>query len=188
MKSLIKNNLNGKRILILFITTSIIYTIMVTISIPKVMSFSGGMNLLDMMPMGYDATYVKQLLDTLGDDGRHAYLYTQIPWDMVYPVLFGVTYCLILAFFFKILGKLESPLFNLSYLPLFAGLFDYFENIGIVLMLNAYPDNLHILSKITNIFSLLKSFTTTIALTILLVLLVFWGTLNILGKFRTRGK
>lgn len=188
MKRLIINNLNGKRILILFIMTSIIYTIMLTVSIPEVMSYSGGLDLLDMMPVGYDAIYVNQLLNSLGEEGRHAYLYNQIPWDMVYPLLFGITYCLILAYFFKKLDKLESPLFNLSYLPLFAGLFDYFENIGIVLMLNAYPGNLDILSKISNIFSLLKSLTTTIALTILLVLLVFWGTLNVLEKFRTPGK
>lgn len=188
MKRLIINNLNGKRILILFIMTSIIYTIMLTVSIPEVMSYSGGLDLLDMMPVGYDAIYVNQLLNNLGEEGRHAYLYYQIPWDMVYPVLFGVTYSLILAFFFKKLGKLESPLFNLCYLPLFAGLFDYFENIGIVLILNAYPDNLDILSQISNIFSLLKSFTTTIALTILLVSLLFWGTVNVREKFRTRGK
>lgn len=188
MKRLIQNNLNGKRILLLFILTSIIYTIMLTISIPKVMSFSGGMKLLDMMPMGYSATYVNQLLNNLGEGGRQAYLYQQIPWDMIYPLLFGVTYCLILAFFFKKLDKLESPLFNLCYLPLFAGLFDHFENIGIVLMLNAYPRNLDALAQISNIFSLLKSFVTTISLTILILLLVIWGTLNILEKVRNPEK
>jgi hypothetical protein len=56
MRNLIKRNLNGKKILMLFILTSIVYTIMLTITVPKVMSFSGGMKLLDMIPTGYDSS------------------------------------------------------------------------------------------------------------------------------------
>jgi hypothetical protein len=54
MRQLITKNLDGKRILFLFIVTGIIYTMMLTITIPKVMGFSGGMKILDMMPTGYD--------------------------------------------------------------------------------------------------------------------------------------
>lgn len=35
------------------------------------------------------------LLSALGENGRHAYLFHQLPFDMLYPFLFGVTYCLI---------------------------------------------------------------------------------------------
>jgi TM2 domain-containing membrane protein YozV len=79
MKDLIKRNISGKKILVLFILTNIIYAIMLTITIPKVMSFSGGMKLLDMMPTGYNAEYVNSLLNTLGDKGRDAYLFYQLP-------------------------------------------------------------------------------------------------------------
>ncbi|MDR2206936.1 MAG: hypothetical protein LBE36_12375 [Flavobacteriaceae bacterium] len=70
MKNLITKNANGKKILILFILTNIVYAIMLTITIPKVMNFAGGM----MLPTGYDADYVNTLLNALGTDGRNAYL------------------------------------------------------------------------------------------------------------------
>ena len=88
MKELLLRNLQGRKVLILFIVTNIIYLLMLEITIPDVMAFSGGMKLLDMMPAGYSPTYVNSLLNALGEEGRHAYLFSQIPLDMVYPFLF----------------------------------------------------------------------------------------------------
>ena len=175
MRKLIKENINGRKIFLLFILTNIIYVFMLAITIPKVMSYSGGMKLLDMMPTGYNIDYVNSLLNALGDNGRNAYLFNQLPVDMIYPFFFAVTYCLILAYFLNKLGKLESYLFYLCLLPLFSGLFDYCENIGIISLLNTYPDNSNILGQITNIFSLLKSFSTT------LYFVTLTGTLIVLG-------
>jgi len=165
MRDLIKKNLDGKKVLFLFIVANIIYTIMLTITIPEVMNYSGGMKLLDMMPTGYNAEYVNKLLITLGEQGIHVYLYHQIPVDMIYPLLFGVSNCLVIAYFLNKLGKLDSPIFFLCYLPLLAGLFDYHENIGIITMLRTFPDNSSLLSTITNVFSVLKSIFTTVFFT-----------------------
>ena len=175
MKELIKRNINGKKILSLFILTTIIYVVMLTITIPKVMSFSGGMKILDMMPTGYSAEYVNLLLKTLGEEGRNTYLLNQLPLDMLYPVLFAVTYCLVLAYLLNKLGKLDSDLFYLCLLPLFSGFFDYCENIGIITILNRYPNNSNMLGQITNIFSILKSALTT------LYFIVLTSTLLVLG-------
>ena len=172
MNDIIKRNMSGRKISVLFILTNILYVIMLTITIPKVMSYAGGMNLPDMMPAGYSAGYVNSLLNNLGEKGRDVYLYNQIPLDMIYPFLFGTTYCLLLAFIIKKLGKKESNLFYLCYIPLFAGLFDYFENIGIIMLLVSYPDNAIILSQTTNIFSVLKSTFTTISFIILIICLI----------------
>lgn len=182
MKDLIKRNINGKKILALFILTNIIYAIMLTITIPKVMSFSGGMKLLDMMPTGYSADYVNSLLNALGDKGREAYLFNQLPLDMIYPFFFGVSYCLILAYLLNKIGKIETYLFYLSFLPLFSGLFDYFENIGIIIMLNSYPDNSIILTQITNVFSVLKSSFTTLYFIILIIILIIFGKSKLFQK------
>ena len=162
MKDIIKRNISGKKIILLFILTNVTYAFMLTITIPKVMSFAGGMKLLDMMPTGYNSEYVNSLLSALGTTGRNAYLFNQIPVDMIYPFLFGITYCLLLAYILNKIGKLESSLFYLCLIPLFSGLFDYCENFGIITMLNTYPDNSPLLSKTTNAFSVLKSSFTTI--------------------------
>ena len=174
MKELLLRNLQGRKVLILFIVTNIIYLLMLEITIPDVMAFSGGMKLLDMMPAGYSPTYVNSLLNALGEEGRHAYLFSQIPLDMVYPFLFAITYCLVIAFFLNKLNKLQSPYWYFCLLPIFAGIFDYFENFGIITILNAYPNNSMFLSRITNVFSVLKSVFTSVFFILLIITLGFY--------------
>lgn len=182
MKELIKKNLSGKTVLLFFILANTIYLAMLLVSIPYVMSFSGGMKLLDMLPTGYNSEYVNSLLSALGEKGRNAYLYRQILLDMVYPLLFGISYCLILAYFINKIGRLESPLFYVCYLPLFSGLFDYLENIGIIILLNTYPKPLEIVAKAANIFSVLKSLFTTLTFLILIALLIAFVIRRILMR------
>lgn len=175
MRNLIKDKLNGELVILLFAVTSIVYTIMLTITIPQVMSYSGGMKLLDMIPAGYDAAYVDALLNAIGEKGRDAYLFNQIPVDMVYPLFFGVSYCLIFAYILKKLEKVDSKLFYICFLPLLAGLFDYCENIGIITLLKSYPDNSKLLAQTTNVFSVLKSSFTTIYFILLISSLIVLG-------------
>ena len=184
MRNLIYRNLQGWKVLLLFVITGVIYLIMLTITIPKVMGYSGGMRLLDMMPGGYNPAYVNSLLNTLGEKGRDAYLFTQIPVDLIYPLLFGVSYCLVFAYFLEKLGRLESFLFYISYLPLFSGVFDYFENIGIILLLKGFPGNSTILAQTTNVFSVLKSTTTSVFFVLLIMLLIAFAISKTLGKKR----
>jgi hypothetical protein len=155
---------------------------MLVVTIPKVMGFSGGMKILDMMPTGYDPAYVNSLLDALGPDGRNVYLFNQIPLDMVFPGINAITFCLIFGYFFQKLGKIDSILFYICYLPLLAGLFDYCENIGIISILNSYPNNPEILSIVTNLFSILKSSLTTIYSLILLFVLIVFGVKKFVSK------
>ena len=174
MRELIKKHIEGKKVLILFIITNIIYTIMLTTTIPIVVRLAGGLKLLDMMPMGYSNRYVNELLYALGEEGRHAYLFLQIPVDMVYPLFFGISNCLLLAYFLNKIEKIDGKLSYLCYLPLFSGIFDYFENLGIIMMLKNFPNNSILLSEATNVFSILKSsFTTFYFLVLLLVLIKF---------------
>ena len=180
LKEQIEKHLIGKKILLLFLLTNLIYAFMLIITIPKTMVFSNGLKLLDMMPTGYDSDYINALFITLGDNGRYVYLYNQIPIDMIYPLLFGITYCLILAYFLNKLSKLKSPLFYLCLLPLIAGLFDYMENIGVITMLINYPNNSQNLMKSTNLFTIIKSMTTTVYFLCLIITLIILGikTLN----------
>ena len=90
LRELTTKNLSGKKVLLLFIVTNIVYLLMLTITIPKTMAYSGEMKLLDMMPMGYNFEYVNHLFESLGEKGRSIYLYHQIPLDMLYPFLFGM--------------------------------------------------------------------------------------------------
>ena len=163
-----------KKVLILFIITQIIYAVMVFGTIPHVMRYADEMKLLDMMPMGYDFNYITILLASLGPSGRSAYLHQQIPLDMIYPLLFAVTYFLLLALVLKQVVKSQSLLFYLCFIPVLVGIFDYMENIGIIMLLTSYPDISNLLGQITNFFTLGKSYFTIIYFTILLITIIIF--------------
>jgi hypothetical protein len=174
MKRVILQNVKGSRVLFFFILANIVYAFMLLVTIPKVMSYSGSMKIPDMMPTGYNPEYMNSLLNQLGEEGRNAYLFRQIPVDMVYPLLFAISWCLVLAWLFKKLNYHNTKLIYLTFLPVFAGLFDYLENIGMIIILNRYPENGDILTHITNVFSILKSILTTSYFVVLIVtVLVF---------------
>ena len=171
----IESKNSGKIILGFFILTNVVYLFMLMVTIPKTMEFSNGMKLLDMIPTGYDWNYVNELFNTLGENGRKTYLTNQIPVDMIYPLLFGLTYSLLLAYFLKKLNKLKSPFTYLCLLPIIAGITDYLENIGIITMLNDYPDLTETTVNATNTFSVIKSTSTSIFFISLIVILIILG-------------
>jgi len=139
------------------------------------MGFADGMKLLDMMPTGYDFNYANKLFSALGNTGRETYLTSQIPLDMIYPLLFGISYCLVMAYFLKKINKLNTPYNYLCLLPIIAGIADYLENIGIIIMLTNYPDFTEITANTTSIFSVIKSISTSVFFIALLVILILVG-------------
>ncbi|MGQ8337953.1 hypothetical protein ACUNWD_15490 [Sunxiuqinia sp. A32] len=176
MKNLIgtiKRNSSGKKVLILFILTNIVYAFMLMVTIPKVMSFSNGMKLLDMMPSGYSPEFVLKLLETLGTEGRNVYLFQQIPVDMVYPGLFAISYCLVLGWLLSKMNNVKVGFYYFCLIPFIAGLFDYLENLGIILMIRNYPDISDNLISATNISTIIKSTSTTIYFLVVIICLSF---------------
>lgn len=171
----LKYNISGKRVLWFFMLTNLIYIFMLAVTIPKTMVFSKGLKLLDMMPMGYSAQYIKTLFDTLGEEGRNVYLYNQIPVDMIYPGLFAISYFFLMGYFLHKFQKLNPSYFLLTLLPVLAGIADYLENFGIVTMIYNYPELSELSMNLTNIFTIVKSVVTTIFFAVLI------GTLFILG-------
>lgn len=182
VREIFQNNIAGKKVLIFFGLAMAIYLTMLLGTIPYIMSFSGGLNILDMMPAGYDAAYVNQLFTQLGDTGRNAYLYIQIPLDLVYPALYGIGFSLVMAWFLNRLGKLGGNVVYFSLLPVFAAVFDYCENFGIIAMLQAWPSIPATLVKVTNLFSILKSGFTTIYFIILIIVIVIFGVKMIMKR------
>ena len=179
----LEKNISGKKVLVLFILTNVVYLFMLFVTIPKTMGFSNGLKLLDMLPTGYNQEYVNELFRTLGENGRETYLTNQIPVDMIYPLLFGLTYSLLLGYFLKKLNKLKSPFIYLCLLPIIAGIADYLENIGIITMLNSYPDLTETIVNATNTSSVIKSTSTSIFFIALIVILIILGI-----KFLKRNK
>jgi hypothetical protein len=171
---LINRYSTGTTVIILFVIAQIIYFLMLFYTIPIVTNFANGMEIFDLQPTGFSSNYALTLLEGLGAEGRDYYLYRQIPLDMIYPSLFGISFSLLLNYIFK-KAKLCSKYYILTLIPLFAGLFDYIENIGIILMLTSYPSFSSLLANVTSLFSILKSISTT-----LFFLLLFIGFIRLI--------
>ncbi|MGM0582695.1 MAG: hypothetical protein ACQETL_18605 [Bacteroidota bacterium] len=175
IKRLIDNHSSGRKVLWFFILSNLIYFTMLLVTIPKTMDYSNGMNLLDMMPLGYDSSYILSLFENLGKEGRHIYLFYQLPLDLFYPFLYTISFVLMIAYFLKKLNKFNSALFYLYMLPIIAGITDYLENIGIISMLNSYPQVSETLMASTNIFTIIKSITVTLTFLIIIIQLMALG-------------
>ena len=168
--SILNQYSTGKAVIVSLLITNVFYGILLFYTIPELNNYSGEMKILDVKPMGYSAEYAKLLLEKLGTDGRNKYLNKQIPVDMVYPLMFAISYSLLLTYLLKKTFHSQSNIYHLTILPIFAGLFDYLENIGIVIMLYEYPGFSHALANITNIFTVIKSVLTTAVFVLLIAL------------------
>jgi hypothetical protein len=63
-----------------------------------------------------------------------------------------------------------STFYGLVFIPVFAGVMDYLENVGLISMLISQPTT--ILVQLTSGFSVLKSMSTTLYFVILMIVLL----------------
>ena len=162
----------GKIVLFLLILTNFVYIYMMLVSIPQVMEFSGQMKIPDMMPIGYEPEYLFSLFEKLGEQGRNVYLHHQLPVDLLYPLLFGITYSLVILYLLQKLQKLNSETYYLGLLPIMAGVFDYLENFVIINMLDSFPVISASTIKLCAFFTVFKSMLSSICFVVIIVLVL----------------
>lgn len=113
-----------------------IYCLMLGVTIPKLHSFSSGLQIFDMSPV-FDKEHAVALLEYLGEQGRLFYLTYQLPLDTLYAVLYGFCYSRILRFFLEKLNFKKA--YFLAFLPIISGSFDFLENIAVGAVLYSFP-------------------------------------------------
>ena len=104
----------------------------------------------------------------MGEGGRSYYLTRQIPLDTVYPALLALTMVSMLRWLEKrdelsVLARIGIAL------SVGAALFDYGENLGIILIISGWPSISDILAHTTSTASIAKSFLTTSAVLALIL-------------------
>ena len=159
----------GKLVVVLFVLTMTVYFTMLLYAIPSVIKLAPEMKLFDMSPTGYSSEYAFTLLESIGPDGRNTYLTVQLPLDFIYPGLSAVTYSLLLIWLFGKGFQSGSKIFYFAFVPIVAGVFDYLENVGIIAMINAFPNISDGLVEISSTFTLLKSGFTVVFFALLAV-------------------
>ena len=84
----------------------------------------------------------------------------QLPVDFVYPGLAAVAYTLLLTWLFNKGFSQQSPVFYLALVPAVAGLFDYLENVGIIMMVTSFPNISAATVAFASMSSVIKSVST----------------------------
>ena len=173
----------GKTVLLLFLMTMTVYILMLSYSIPKVTSFSPEIPIFDLSPFGYSHEHANQLLSILGEEGRDVYLTTQLPLDFIYPGLFSITYSLLVIWLFGKSFSKNSRIYHLAWVPFFAGVFDYIENILIIEMICSFPETPATTVNVASFFTILKSVLTMLFFVVLLIGIVsYFRKLSLLKR------
>lgn len=138
--------------------------------VAELLRMTGGVNILD-FSFGYSAQEAYAQLDAMGEAGRAFYRTRIIPLDFPFPAAYALFYMSAMGFLLKGQG-LGAKRYTTALLsvPLVAMLADWAENICILSMLNAYPDQLSVVSILGSCFTILK-FVCTYATVAILVYL-----------------
>ena len=160
---------SGKNVLLLFVLTMAVYLLMLSVTIPRVQSYAPDTALFDLSPTGYTHSQAMTLLESLGHDGRSAYLFPQLTLDFVYPGLFAVCFALMFIWVYSKRVRSDSKFLYLAILPALGGLFDYVENILIIRMITTFPDVTEGLVSAASSATLLKSAFSTVSFLLLIL-------------------
>ena len=164
----ITNAASGRHVLIFLILSFAVYFVMLFHTIPSVQAYAPDIKIFDLSPSGYSYHYAIKLLSALGDEGRKQYLNTQLTLDFIYPALFSISSSLLLAWVFLKRYVKGSRIFYSCLVPICAGIFDYLENIQIVVMVVNFPDISNTQVVLSSVFTIAKSALTTIFFLVLL--------------------
>lgn len=159
----------GKIVSSLLALTMVVYILMIGYSIPAVTAFAPELPIFDMSPTGYTFAYANELLSTLGVEGRHLYLTTQLPLDFIYPSLFSISYSLLLVWLFRKTFKADSKIYYVALVPFIGGVFDYMENLSIIKMINSFPNLQESTVEMASTFTIIKSSFVTAFFVLLMV-------------------
>jgi hypothetical protein len=156
--------------LLLLFATATVYSVMVVWSLPYVASEAGGLLPFDLRPAGYSPMEARTFLDALSYDGTVFYRRVQLTLDLIFPVLFATTIAISMwALSSENWGRWR---YAFVIIAVATAAFDYLENSSISAMLYAGPDGLsEKLAKVASNWTVLKSASSTLAITALLVLL-----------------
>jgi len=107
--------------------------------IPRLQLQIGG-ELLDTSFKGYNISDVNPIMGKLGTNGRSTYLYLELLADLPYIIFYVITFIILIVRLLK-KNKIKSEVvFFIALFPLFAGIFDFIEDISIINILVTYPE------------------------------------------------
>ncbi len=104
----------------------------------------------------YTPAEIYQMAENYGQEGRLAYIYARLTFDLVFPFVYVVFLITGISWFLKQLPTSKKVWQFANIFPITAGLFDYLENSATSLVMYLYPARLAGIALLAATFSGLK--------------------------------
>lgn len=120
---------------------------------------------------------IRHYLDYYGETGRSKYILIESTFDTVYPLIYGLFFCIALTLLYRKTGAQGYVVGTIASFPLFAVLFDYLENALVITHLALYPTKPQVLTWFLVLFN-----TSKWLLTVAIIVAVIIGLISFLLK------
>ena len=168
-----------KRIFLLFVASQLVFLLMMIYTFPEI-NHQIGTKVFDLQTFGYSVSTAESIVNNLDDRTTGLYLFPQLMLlDIVYPFLLAL---LLSGLLFRLIKTTQSEgkiISKLLILPFAAMIFDYSENIGVILMISKSIEVSQTIVYLSSTATILKGVSTSIAWIAILILSVKWIIMKI---------
>lgn len=172
--ALISRTSSVKYLCYLFLSSHVILLLMMTYTFPRINN-QIGTNAFDLQTFGYSVSEARSIVNTMNDQITNLYLFPQLSLlDLLYPFLLAL---FLSSFLFRLIGitKTKNGVNSIVLIvPFLAMIFDYLENICIILMITKSVETSEYFVLLSSIFTLLKSVLTSFAWISILFYSIKW--------------
>ena len=158
----------GRNVAILLILDVIMMAGVMPFVTRRLKGVIGEARLLDVVIPTYSPAFAHKMVAAYGAEGRALYRTFALSADLIYPLLYGFAFALLLAYLWPRVATGVGVLRFLPLIPLTAMLFDIGENLSVVTMITQYPVQSHGMARLAGFCSLMK--WSLVFLTLILIL------------------
>lgn len=126
-----------------------------------------------------DPETIMGFFNQICSSGMAYYRLNQMTVDMLFPIIYSLTYSLLLIELMKSCAIINSGFKYVSLLPFAIALSDVVENINILVAINRYPEMSDLVYEVIFVSNLAKHFVSVLVLLAIVVLTLWLGALKI---------
>ena len=188
LNSLLIKTSSVKNICILFVASHLVLLMMMIFTLP-VINDQIGTKVFDLQTLGYCVSVAESIVENLNNETTSLYLFPQLTLlDLLYPILLALFLSSILFRLFSITETKSKIASILLVIPFVAMLFDYAENICVILMISKSLELTKTLVLLSSSFTILKGIFTSITWITILVYAIKWFRMKILERNNKRAE
>ena len=171
----------GRNLLLLFLlfllTTSVIFPLVSSL----IEDPAGELEKVD-TKLYYSPAELYEIMEPYGDQGRRVYALSHLTADVLFPLVYAFFFGLLISYLFQRAFPKEFWVQRLNLVPFGLLIFDLIENVGVVILLLAYPTQMVGLAHLTGLVTSVKWILAGITVALPLAGLVVWFISSLRGR------